>query len=132
LPRDLIDDALLIVAELATNAFRHAGAPAVPHDLQNGRPEVPICCLSLLAVSDWLYISFYDEARSRPPVLRQAPDESETGRGVALVHGLTEGEWGWQPAADKPGKFVWARLKFIRPEAQGTTRQHPRSLGVSA
>lgn len=131
MPRELVDDALLIVSELATNAVRHAGASAVSHDPQPGRQEDRLCALSLLVLSDGLYISFYDEARSRPPVLRQAPDDSETGRGVALVDGLTDGEWGWQPSVDRPGKYVWARLTFVRPDTQGAISQQPRpSVGA--
>lgn len=131
LPRSVVGDALLIVSELATNAVRHTGAQAVPHDPDGGRPQVRLCALSLLLVPDWLYISVYDEARNRPPVLRQASDDEEGGRGVVLVNGLTEGQWGWTPSPSSPGKFVWARLRFALADAQGFG-QLPRSLEVSA
>ncbi|WP_327292404.1 ATP-binding protein [Streptomyces sp. NBC_01198] len=130
LPQGLVDDALLIVSELATNAVRHAGAPAVPDSPLHGPLRVPLCCLTLLLVADHLYISFYDEACNRPPVLRRAPDDAESGRGVALVDGLTGGAWGWQPSSGKPGKFVWAQLNFVLSDPQRAEKL--RSLGVSA
>lgn len=130
LPRTVVEDALTIVSELATNAVRHTGAPAVPHD-HGSRPEVRLCALSLMVIPGWLYIGVYDEARLKPPVLRPPSEYAETGRGVALVHGLTEGEWGWSPSAGKPGKVVWARLKLDLPNAQDVGPR-VRPLGVSA
>jgi serine/threonine-protein kinase RsbW len=131
LSRNVLNDALTIISELVTNAARYAGAPTSPREPHESRPEARLCVLSLLLVPDWLYISVYDEAPHKPPVLRQVPADDESGRGIALVNGLTEGQWGWEPSAGKPGKFVWARLKLVPSDAQDSLRQ-PRPSGMSA
>jgi serine/threonine-protein kinase RsbW len=109
IPRGVLDDALLIVAELATNAVRHAGGQAAPSETDQGRPRVRRCALVLCVVNAGLCIAFHDEG-DRPPVLRQGPSLEENGRGLQLVAGLTEGAWGWRPLAPEPGKSVWATI----------------------
>jgi serine/threonine-protein kinase RsbW len=95
-PRGVYGDALLIVAELATNAVRHTGGPPTPYDPDHGRPRVRGCALSLLVAGRDLYIAFHDEG-DRPPVLREGPSLEENGRGLQLVAGLTGGAWGGSP-----------------------------------
>ncbi|MFJ4406797.1 MULTISPECIES: ATP-binding protein [unclassified Streptomyces] len=123
LPEDLAYDALTVVAELASNAVRHAGAEAKPFAPDCGQPHVPRCELTLWIAADRLCIAMYDES-PRPPLLRPPSAESENGRGLQLVNGLSDGAWGYQPAAHRPGKAVWAQLPVtagVPPEPALTT-----------
>jgi serine/threonine-protein kinase RsbW len=81
-PSEVSYDALTIVAELATNAVRHAGADAEPFDPAQGQPRVRMCALAMWISNSVLYISMFDEGR-QAPVLRPAPDDSENGRGLS-------------------------------------------------
>lgn len=112
LANDVVDDVLLIVSELATNAVRHAGGGAAPFDPANGQRKVGCCDLTILRFPDCLYVSFYDEAHGRQPVLRNGPIDAESGRGIALIHQLSGGQWGCTPSTNKPGKIVWVRLNL--------------------
>ncbi len=131
LPEVVVDDALTIVSELATNAVRHAGGPAAPFSPEAGQPKVRSCYLSLLGLPDHLYLAFYDEARDRPPVMRHVTPDSESGRGITLVSGLCHGEWGWTPSTDGRGKIVWARMRLPDLASRGGGELR-RPLGVSA
>jgi protein-L-isoaspartate(D-aspartate) O-methyltransferase len=109
MPPDVLDDALLIVSELATNAVRHSGCPGAPYDPSQGQPEVRGCALLLALQPGSLNIAFHDGG-DQPPVLRQASSLEENGRGLQLIAGLTGGAWGWRPLAPLPGKSIWARI----------------------
>ncbi|WP_329138099.1 ATP-binding protein [Streptomyces sp. NBC_01476] len=117
-PDDIAFDALTIVAELSSNAVRHAGVDTQPFDPSGGQPRVPTCALVLWISGGRLCLSMSDES-PEPPVLRPESDDAVTGRGVRLIAGLSEGAWGYQPANDRPGKIVWAwlRLPARRPRA---------------
>ena len=131
LPLGIIDDALTIVSELASNAVRHAGGNAEPFNEEHGQPKVRLCSLSLLGLPNYLYLAVYDEELTLPPVPRLASDEAETGRGIPIIDALTHGDWGWLPSVGRPGKLVWARLKVPAPIIQASDLT-PRPLGVSA
>jgi hypothetical protein len=106
---DAAADAALIVDELVTNAVRHASIPAEPSEVAPGRPAAPGCCLTLEAHSSHLVICVYD-ASDQVPVLRDLSLDAESGRGLQLVAGLSEGNWGCTVLRPWPGKLVWARL----------------------
>jgi serine/threonine-protein kinase RsbW len=108
-PPDVLDDALLIVAELATNAVRHSGGPSAPYDSGLGQPELRSCALVLGLVPGHLSIAFHDEG-DQPPVLRQGLSLEDNGRGLQLIAGLTGGAWGWRPLTPQPGKSIWAKV----------------------
>ncbi|MFJ4343180.1 ATP-binding protein [Streptomyces sp. NPDC088915] len=99
LPRPAIDDALVVVSELVTNAERHAaGGPVELHLLLHaGR--------LLIAVRDRCPASLTTTARHTPRT------EEECGRGLFIVQALatsfgcrrTEAgktTWAWLPTAD--------------------------------
>lgn len=90
----LRDDALLLVTELVTNSFLHAGT-AVTLDVRTDAHTATI------AVSDG--------SRAQPaPMAPSAPGANrETGRGLLLVDALATA-WGTQH--DATGKSVWFRL----------------------
>jgi anti-sigma regulatory factor (Ser/Thr protein kinase) len=114
-PDETAYDALTIVSELTTNAVRHTGAGAVPFDAARGQPRVRSCSLMLWIAVHSLYVAVHDEGR-QTPVLRPASDDSENGRGLQLVAGLTEGAWGFSYTTHRPGKLVWAKLPLGRLE----------------
>jgi hypothetical protein len=51
----------------------------------------------------------YDES-DQPPVLRPQSTDTENGRGLQLVAGLSRDVWGYQLSAPAHGKTVWAEL----------------------
>ena len=110
-PADVLYEAITIVAELASNAVRHAGADAEPFAPAHGQPWVRSCCLALWISEHRLYISMFDESL-RVPVLRPVSADSENGRGLRLIAGLSEGAWGFGFTDFRPGKVVWACLRL--------------------
>lgn len=114
-PGDVLDDALVVVTELAANAVRHAGEGSRAPELGSAAPA---CAMDLRTHDDGLYVAMYDESR-RVPVLRMPSDKAESGRGLHLVDELSGGTWGFLHTASPPGKLVWARLalppSWVRP-----------------
>jgi anti-sigma regulatory factor (Ser/Thr protein kinase) len=105
----LTDTAELVVTELATNAVRASAQPSSSPSHLDGRMSVVQICL--LTDGTRLRVEVWDQA-SGVPALRQAPGYAESGRGLALVDAMTEGCWGWHPAArGQPGKCVWAEIR---------------------
>ena len=87
----LVDDAALVVSELATNAIMHAASDFT---------------VGIEAEADAVLISVTDYQPALP-VACEPPTMSESGRGLALVASLSRG-WGTEPVAG--GKVVWAEL----------------------
>ena len=102
--RDLVDDALLLVTELVTNAVVHAGTDVELHvDTGAGRARIEVV----------------DHGAGSLPVLRVDPDEArEGGRGIFLLDALAQ-EWGTRNFSG--GKSVWFVLGV-------TDRVAPRPL----
>lgn len=88
----LLHDTELVVSELVTNALLH------------GQPPVSV---RLVHKGDVIRVEVEDSGRSLPVVSLQDPDNM-TGRGLALVAGLSTA-WGIDPARG-PGKVVWAEI----------------------
>ena len=86
-----IDDALLVVSELMTNAVREAGKPVQLH---------------VSTATERVRISVTDCAPGQPSVGEVSTD-LDHGRGLFLVDALAS-SWGWAPGAE--GKTVWAEL----------------------
>ncbi|MFI7046953.1 ATP-binding protein [Streptosporangium sandarakinum] len=103
---DLVDDCVLVVSELVTNAVRHGGAA---------------CALRLRCGAGHVYGELFDPGAGTPRVC-EADDEATGGRGLQIVGVLTD-DWGvtW-PAAG--GKVVW----FVF----GAPVPHPRTPGAPA
>ena len=100
---NLGDSAELLVTELITNA--------VTASRETGRDSA--VRLWLLSDSAQILILVWD-ASPRPPVLTDASDEAEHGRGLMLVDAVSE-QWGWYPREDSDGKFVWAITRLCIP-----------------
>jgi anti-sigma regulatory factor (Ser/Thr protein kinase) len=88
---DLIDDALLCVSELVTNAVQ-AGCSLLRLELDVGDAR--------------LRVAVVDDAPGLPVQRRAGPDD-RTGRGLRLVEAIA-GRWGVAP--DGRVKSVWAEL----------------------
>ncbi len=90
---DRIDDAVLVVSELVTNAVKNSAINA--------------------AVKVWLWtdgqrllIEVRDMGPGIPLLVDPTPDE-DGGRGLAVVNALSK-DWGCYP--QRGGKVVWAHL----------------------
>lgn len=88
---DLVDDAVLVATELATNAVLHAGGMAA---------------VRVDTVEGGVRIEVHDRSRV-PPVRARSSDDSMTGRGLHLVGALSTR---WEAELTPNGKVVWAEL----------------------
>ncbi|MDP9019418.1 MAG: ATP-binding protein [Actinomycetota bacterium] len=90
-PEDVVDSAVLLVSELATNVALHARTHV--------RVTVRFEGESLWAeVKDW---------NSRLPQACLPPDDATTGRGLKLVEAIASS---WGVERDSDGKVVWFQL----------------------
>jgi histidine kinase-like protein len=101
-PGDLAFDARLMVSELATNAYQHAGEYG-PHEL-------------------WVYATAADDRELRCAVFDRLVDaclpgyswtSGDHGRGLDLVAGLSGGRWGVRRDLVRTGKAVWFTVKDL-------------------
>jgi signal transduction histidine kinase/DNA-binding response OmpR family regulator len=92
----LVDDVVLLVSELVTNALVH------------GRPPVE---LRVRASADALVVEVHDSAAYLPRRMRPSADD-EHGRGLQLVSILAD-RWGTRPTPR--GKAVWFLFSVARP-----------------
>jgi anti-sigma regulatory factor (Ser/Thr protein kinase) len=85
-----------VVSELMTNAVAAARA----------RPDIEPVRLWLLADSRKALVLVWD-ADPRRPVLTEAGEDAESGRGLFLVQAYSD-RWGSYPTPHLGGKVVWA------------------------
>ncbi|MFB6785298.1 ATP-binding protein [Streptomyces olivaceus] len=96
----LADRAALIVTELIANASRHT--PGSEIRLTVARPD-----------ARRLRVGVVDREPARLPILSQAADDDESGRGLLLVDAVAD-RWGYDlhGSGRRPwGKEVWAELR---------------------
>lgn len=98
--RELVDDAELLVSELATNAVQASASESVLI-----RPHIAL-------YPTRLRVAVWDRTHLKPE-LKEADDEvCEGGRGLLLVDALSS-EWGYYMINGRPGKVVWADLALF-------------------
>ncbi|MEV0469635.1 ATP-binding protein [Streptomyces prunicolor] len=108
---DLLDDAVLIVSELTTNAERYGRSGEAPgRDRSAGQGERnEEITLTLMVQADVVTIEVEDNS-PHAPVEQAADEDSISGRGLRLVS-ATADSWTTCPTEDGTGKRV---LAFIR------------------
>jgi hypothetical protein len=117
LRRDTVEDALLAVSELATNALQHglrAGpwASRVPPELWVWARTTP---------EPQVVVSVFDTDRSSRPDIGPHDLLDEHGRGLGIVAALAD-DWGthpsrsWLGTGSVPGKTVWCAFGLDGPE----------------
>ena len=92
-PHDVVEMTELMVSELATNCFLHAGTGFD---------------LSVCADGNTVRVEVTDRGSGRPHVLSPAPTQP-SGRGLRIVENLSR-SWGVTPHA--AGKTVWFELRL--------------------
>lgn len=95
-----LDDLVLVVDELATNAIRYGGGGLIN--------------VMVAPRSDGVSVRIYDSTAA-PPELKDPDEATETGRGLRLVDELTGHDWGHRLTPG--GKYVWARVTYDLPPA---------------
>jgi anti-sigma regulatory factor (Ser/Thr protein kinase) len=113
-----IDTAMLLVSELVTNAWMHAGSDAAV-EVAAGRGRVAI--------------AVHDTSPDFPNVGRGETGDQPSGRGLALVDRLSA-DWGWGPSERTAGKVVWfevalPRRRRRRPVRAGAASAPRRATG---
>jgi serine/threonine-protein kinase RsbW len=101
-----VDDVVLCVSELVTNAVRHS----TPHE--------GTFHLHILVDRDKLRVECHDSGRKKPTLLTPS-DADEGGRGLLLVQALTSR---WGVGSRSTGKCVWFEIDGDTSVLQGRRR----------
>jgi hypothetical protein len=108
---ELSDTVELVVSELAANGVNASAGPDGRPAYHNGR--MPVIQVGLFTDGAVLVAEVWDQAGGVP--VRKGPgDADESGRGLDIVHELTNARWGWHHAPAGPGKCVWAEFPISR------------------
>ncbi|WP_425833271.1 ATP-binding protein [Streptomyces fractus] len=111
MPEGLLEEAQLVVSELATNVLQHVG-------------EEASAALVLELRDTRLRVEVHDKSHSIPLVTRTECGE-ECGRGLHLIAALVE-EWGTVLTA--AGKIVWCELALPEGEFRAGARRAEEAL----
>jgi hypothetical protein len=106
----IADDCELVSSELTSNVVRAATGPdGLPCYDEQG--NLPLLWLRLMSDSTQVRVETWDNVALNHgvPVLRQAADTDESGRGLELVENLSL-DWGWDHLPAQHAKRVWALL----------------------
>jgi anti-sigma regulatory factor (Ser/Thr protein kinase) len=94
-----MDDVVLAVSELVTNALRHSAAK--PYDLIG---------VTLTATAEMIYLEVRDPGSAfSGPHVRREPD-AEDGRGLLIVREICE-DWGVREHGRRLGRSVWCAIR---------------------
>ncbi|MFI6521282.1 ATP-binding protein [Spirillospora sp. NPDC050679] len=117
-PAEVVGDARLMVSELATNAYQHAGEHG-PHELWMYLGE-PIDLGAAEPLVEVRCAVFDAHAEARLPGYSWT--SGDCGRGLSIVRELSQGRWGTLRATSRlgppvPGKAVWFAVPVSAPVA---------------
>ena len=115
----LIDATGLVMSELVTNAVKATGT-VNPTPRWGDLHSLALISVRLVVTTDSLVIEAWDRD-PRPPVLREAAEIDEAGRGLLIVEALCR-RWGYF-FPESGGKTVWGEL--ARPP-------HEHALGITS
>lgn len=104
----LADTTEAIVSELVANAVNSSADGQGRPLYRDGR--ILVVWVRLCADDERLKAEVWDQGPG-VPVLRDADDDAESGRGLAMVAALSDA-WGWHPCRGQPGKCVWADISI--------------------
>ncbi|WP_459806057.1 ATP-binding protein [Herbidospora sp. RD11066] len=104
---DLLDTAQLVASELVSNAVKATAAGCAHLEMWGGSP-VPVIGLSVYPMFNRVVTEVWD-CSPEPPRLVEADDDSESGRGLLLVHMLSASLWGYRRPVTG-GKVVYATI----------------------
>jgi hypothetical protein len=126
---ELTDTVELVVSELAANAVNASTGPDGHPARHDGR--VPVIWVRLFVGETVLIAEIWDEADG-VPARKSTGITDESGRGLDLVHELTNARWGWYHAPSGPGKCVWAEFRIPGHLARRPTaaRKAPPTDGI--
>lgn len=102
-PAALVEDALLVLSELVTNALSHA-RPTRTDDI----------AVEVRLVGDRLHVAVTDGGSDSAPEVVPAPGVRPSGRGLLLVDTVSD-RWWWEPAGH--GRTVRAELRRPSPSS---------------
>lgn len=112
----VMDDALLVVSELVTNAVKATGTTD-PGTSWSELDKVNLVGVGLLGFETSVVIAVWD-CDPHPPVMKNEDLDAESGRGIYLIAEMAH-RWGSHPS--RSGKTVWAEL--ILPPQEDAERQ---------
>ncbi|MFI5746549.1 ATP-binding protein [Streptomyces sp. NPDC051644] len=118
----VLDDALLIVSELVTNAVKATGVTE-PNPTWGELSKLKLINVRLLGLESSIVIEVWDCEPSEP-VPTEAADDDENGRGLTLIDALSK-RWGTYPS--RGGKVVWAELPVHPLTTKGLPRRRKSS-----
>ncbi|WP_405799401.1 ATP-binding protein [Streptomyces sp. NBC_01506] len=108
---DVMDDALLVVSELTTNAVKATG-PQTPKPTWADVTTQHLIGVQLRLNATHVYVEVWDSGRAAPAAKNPTTDD-EGGRGLLLVQTLAT-RWGTH-RPPTGGKIVWAELTLPHP-----------------
>ncbi|TDB99360.1 ATP-binding protein [Nonomuraea longispora] len=98
-----VDEAVLAVSELMTNALRHSDPK--PYDLIG---------LTVAATGGTVYVGVRDPGSTfSAPHIRQEP-EADDGRGLLIINEIAQ-EWGVREHGHGLGRTVWCAIRAVSP-----------------
>ncbi|MEO3788915.1 ATP-binding protein [Nonomuraea sp. B10E15] len=113
----VVDEAVLALSELVTNALRHS----------NAKPYTLIG-LTVAAAGGAVYVGVRDPGSTfSAPHIRQEP-EAEDGRGLLIINQIAQ-EWGVREHGHGLGRTVWCAIRAVPPLAASAPAPAEGSAG---
>ena len=97
------DDVVLVASELAANAIRHSRSGSARGTF----------VLQVAAFTDCWHVRVDDQGGTSSPMLEEAKDTDESGRGLPMVAALARA---WGTFGGSAGRTVWAEIPFPKIE----------------